>query len=74
MTWYTDFIMILIIICFLYRSVDALKAEKTSAGKEVKGRKQTARGMHYLKLNAWLAICDVWKYFVLSQNTERKMV
>lgn len=42
----------LIIICFSYRSADVLKAGKTSAGKEVKGRKRTARGMHCLKLNA----------------------
>jgi len=36
-----------------------LKAEETSAGKEVKARKQKPRGMNYAKLNTWLAICDV---------------
>lgn len=51
----TYFIMTQFIICFPYRSSNAcyvLKAEETSAGKEVKARKQKAREMNYAKLNA----------------------
>lgn len=44
-----------------------LKAEETSAGKEVKARKQKRREMNYAKLNT-LAIHDV------SENTRQYFV
>lgn len=45
-----------------------LKAEETSAGKEVKARKQKPRGMNDAKLNTRLAICDT------SENIKKILV
>lgn len=56
-----------------------LKAEESSAGKEIKTRKQNPRGMNP-RLNIWWAICDMsentQKYFVwhIKKHEEEKLI